>query len=817
MLQMTARPSHLRCAIFIFILALAAFVRFYCLTCSSLWHDEGNSWAVAQRSLDQIARDAAADIHPPGYYWLLKLWAGPFGFSAWGIRSLSALSGLLSVAAVYRIAQEITAGADHYHAEFALLASFLAALSPFQVFYSQEARMYALLTLEGTALMWALLAMGRRVSAQGFSPLVARYAALYLLAAAAGLWTHYIFAVLLAAAGGAAVWWWLGSGEQLQATGSEASVDAPDAPVRMRRSDRWKPFLLFLMLNFLALLAYSPWLPTGVERLLSWPSQNGFIGALEGLRLTLHTIAAGTIRSGPQLSWGWLLPAVLLPACGLWQLRRSGAGAALLLWLLLPAGVMFSFDLVSPPFLKFLLIVSPAWCLAVAACPFILPVQSFSLPPLRRSPAVQNHEGTGDVTVLRRPLSSIATGAIAVLAALLAVTALPPYYADPAARDNYAGMARTVAALGDPKQDLVLLNAPGQADVWRFYDVGFDTIPLPAERPPDRTRTEEALARETGGRRRVFALFWATEQSDREGIVENWLGRHAFKGWESWQGNVRFATYSMPADLFCAALDEPYVFEDVAELFELCLSQGQLAAGETLMVGLRWRPLRTPDRRLKVSVQLLDGREQMIAQRDGEPAGGSLPTTAWQKDEIVTDNHGLSLPFGTPPGDYRLIVAVYDAETGSRLSVHAGDAAELARPSLIRPEQAPPLSIIPAQHRERLDFGLLDAIGYNFHRKAFAHAPLTALGAGDMLQVTVFWKAPSPLPADWPRDLGMRLLLGDQSVEVPLAGGAYPTGHWRAGELVRSTFEIQFDGSDPMLWLEVGNTRKRLGRIPYSE
>ena len=814
MLKMTARPSILRCAIFLAILSLAAFVRFYCLTCSSLWHDEGNSWAVAQRSFDQIARDAAADIHPPGYYWLLKLWAGPSGFSAWGLRSLSALTGLLSVAVVYRFALEAASGAERYRSEFALLASFLAALSPFQVYYSQEARMYALLTLEGSVLMWSLLAMAKRADVQFLRPSVAGYAALYLTAAVAGLWTHYIFAILLAAAGVAAVWWWLGSREPLRVEGPEAGLETP---VFRGAPDRKKPFFVFLALNLLALLAYSPWLPTGIDRLLSWPSQEGFTGATEGLRLTLQTVAAGTIRTGPELAWGWLLVVALLPVCGLWNLRRSSAGALLLLWLLLPSGVMAAFGLVSPPFLKFLLILSPAWCLAVAACCPCLPTQLFSLSPLSWSPASQSREGKGDPKAYRLPLSSMAAGSIAVLAAVLALTALPPYYADPSARDNYAGIAQTVAALGDPDRDIVVLNAPGQADVWRFYDVGFDFIPLPADRPPDRAGTEQTLERETAERRRIFAVFWATEQSDRESIVENWLGKHAFKGWENWQGNVRFATFSMPAGLTCNALDEPHVFEDVAEMFEFCFSQNPLAPGDTLMVGLRWRPLRTTDRRLKVTVQLLDAREQVIVQRDGEPSGGSMPTTAWKAGELVTDNHGLSLPFGTPPGDYRLIAAVYDAATGSRLSVDSGDAVELAKPSIVRPEQEPPLSIIPLQHRTSLDFGRLEAIGYGYHRKAFAHAPSTALSAGQMLQVTLYWRAPSPLPQDWPEDLKMRLLLGDQSVEAPLAGGNYPTGLWRAGELVRSAFEIQFDGSNPTLWLEVENTRKRLGRIPHSE
>ena len=814
MLKMTARPCHLRCAIFVFILALAVFLRFYCLTCSSLWHDEGNSWAVAQRGLDQIARDAAADIHPPGYYYLLKLWAGPFGFSAWGIRSFSALSGILTVAVVYLIGREMAAGAEDNRSEIALFASFLAAVNPFQVFYSQEARMYALLALEGTALMWAVLAMGRRMAAQGLSPAVARFAALYVLAAAAGLWTHYFFAVLVAAAIGTAIWWWMGSGRQLSVDG-RASGDISEIVGGV--SDRRKPFVLFLILNLLGLLAYSPWLPTGIERLLSWPSQQGFIGSLEGLRLTLQTLVAGTIRTGPELGWGWLLLVMILPICGMWRLRRGNGGAALLFWLLLPSGAMFGFGLVNPSFLKFLLILSPAWCLAVAAFPGCLRTQSLSLSTLGRFSVAGSREGRGVETGIGLPLSTAAAGFVGVLAFVLAAIALPPYYADPAARDNYAGIARTVAAMGDAKQDLVVLNAPGQADVWRFYDVAVDSLPLPAQRPPDRAFTEETLERETAGRRQIFAVFWATDQSDPERIVENWLGSHAFKGWESWQGNVRFATYSMPLDLNCSALAEPHVFEDVAELFEFCLSDGPLAGGDTLMVGLRWRALRTPDRRLKVTVQLLDGRGQVIVQRDGEPAGESLPTSAWKRDQIVVDNHGLSLPFGTPPGDYRLIVAVYDAETGSRLSASNGDAVELAQPTLIRKEQPLPNSVVPIPHRKTLDFAQLKAIGFDFHRKSFAHAPATPLGTGDILQVTLYWQAPSPLPLSWPDDMSMRLLLGDQSVEEPLAGGSYPTGLWRAGELVRSTFEITFDGLDPVLWLEVGDTQKRLGRIPVGE
>ena len=803
------RPTVLRAVVFTSILALAAFLRFYCLTCSSLWHDEGNSWALAQRSFAQIAAQAAADIHPPGYYWLLNLWAGPFDFSGWGIRSLSALAGLLTVVVVYRIGLEIGDRTRAQRSALALLAAFVAALNPFQIFYSQEARMYALQALESAALMWALLAARKRWTNSGATRAAGPYAVIYLIAAVAGLWTHYTFAAVLAAAAGAAVCWWWTDGR----TGRRQRQD--NTPVPRGNAGRWLPLLLFLLINGLALLSYLPWLPTTVDRLLSWPSQNGYAGPLEGLRLTLQTLATGSIRSGPELAWGWLLLAGLLPLCGIWRLRRSGAAAALLLWTVLPIAVMFAFGLFSPSFLKFLLILSPAWCLLTAAA--VQPHSAFSFSDL-----LPRKAGRGDVE--RRPGATLPAsllrlgplGALTLLAVLLALATLPAYYTDPAARDNYAGMARTVAALGDPDRDLVVLNAPGQADVWRFYDVGLPVLPLPQERPPDRTRTEETLKGETANRQRVFALLWATEQSDWDGIVEGWLGRHAFKGLESWQGNVRFATYTFARSLACAAPDQPPRFGNVADLVEVCLTDQPLAAGDTLLVGLRWLPLIKPERPFIVTVQLLTPRDQVIVQRDGEPGGGALPTLGWYPGEIVADNHGLSLPPGTPPGDYRLIVAMYDAETGARLPTSTGDAAQIALPTLKRPASPLPLSIIPAQRRVNRRLGPLAVVGYDYHRKAFAHAPATTLAPGEMVQVTLFWQAPKPLPDDWPVDLALRLRLGDEVIKAPLAGGHYPTAQWQAGELVRASFDIPFDGSDATLWLEVGDSRLRLGVIPHA-
>ncbi len=49
-------------------------------------------------------------------------------------------------------------------ARTALLAALVAALNPFQLYYSQEARMYMLLAVIGAGLFWALFALVQRES-----------------------------------------------------------------------------------------------------------------------------------------------------------------------------------------------------------------------------------------------------------------------------------------------------------------------------------------------------------------------------------------------------------------------------------------------------------------------------------------------------------------------------------------------------------------------------------------------------------------------------------------------------------------------------
>lgn len=102
-------------------------------------------------------------------------------------------------------------------------------------------------------------------------------------------------------------------------------------------------------------------------------------------------------------------------------------------------------------------------------------------------------------------------------------------------------------------------------------------------------------------------------------------------------------------------------------------SQAPLTGGARFIVELCWQALQPVTTSYTVFVQVLGPDGRLVAQHDGLPAGGALPTSAWEKGEFVRDRHQLDFSI-SQPGQYRLIVGMYDARTGERLPVaEAGD------------------------------------------------------------------------------------------------------------------------------------------------
>ncbi len=114
-----------------------------------LWFDEVISAVYARQDVATVLRLNAGDNHPPGYYLALKGWISLFGTEDAILRLFSVLPGVASIGLVWLIGKRLFPEAPR----IGLVATGLMALSPFQIYFSQEVRNYS--TLEFFALLAA--------------------------------------------------------------------------------------------------------------------------------------------------------------------------------------------------------------------------------------------------------------------------------------------------------------------------------------------------------------------------------------------------------------------------------------------------------------------------------------------------------------------------------------------------------------------------------------------------------------------------------------------------------------------------------------
>ncbi len=89
---------------------------------------------------------------------------------------------------------------------------------------------------------------------------------------------------------------------------------------------------------------------------------------------------------------------------------------------------------------------------------------------------------------------------------------------------------------------------------------------------------------------------------------------------------------------------------------------------QALDLTLDWRVIGPPSTVLWRFVHAIDSQGQIVAQVDGAPVNGEIPTALWRQGEYVVDRVRLEAPEGS--GIAALLVGWYDPETGERLAVH---------------------------------------------------------------------------------------------------------------------------------------------------
>lgn len=223
--------KHPKTDIAILVLGLAIFATIALINAprASIWFDEAFSTYLVQFSFWDIARFTASYVHPPFYYWLLKIWSDLFGTTELAYRSLSIVFGAAAISTAFVLARKF------FGRKVAWLSLLFLVISPMLIRYSDEARMY---TLAALIVMGATYVMLKAIETKKRS-----YWVWYGLLVAVGMWTHYFTALAWLAH-------WAWRGMQL-----------------WRKNDSFKEFMKkffskeWLLSYIFAVVLFLPWLP----------------------------------------------------------------------------------------------------------------------------------------------------------------------------------------------------------------------------------------------------------------------------------------------------------------------------------------------------------------------------------------------------------------------------------------------------------------------------------------------------------------------------------------------------------------------------
>ncbi|MBI2911952.1 MAG: glycosyltransferase family 39 protein [Chloroflexi bacterium] len=566
-------------------------LRWYRLGFRYLGVDEALSLETALLPLGEVLafQQAKTFSHPPLYHSLLALWLPLSGTSELASRFPSLVADVSAVAAAIALGTALLGRGG------GLVAGLLAAVSPFALYYAQEARMYslvALLALLAAYGLWRHHRAGQR-----------RWLVLAAVAVALGLLTHYYFVLAAVALGLAA------------------------AALALRRPSRlWAltAALVLAGLPFLAWLALAAGtratvtaaleadLPTSPERLLGDMLEAFVTGAWR----EQQDAAGATLAGGLLVAAGVAVLLVQLVRDG----RRRGVPLLLLAWLLVPLLVAIQFPWPVKP--RYLMVIFPASVLVVTAGlasvvrgrPALLSAAGLALAALAVGPALELH---GE----RRDLKS--------------------GFADAAQQLNGEVQARDAVALAGPAGGpLLRYYYRGAASV---YPVTADTVAW------DAPALVDSLGRIVAAHARVWLVVYAPQP--QEEFVRGWFAGNAYELSNDFHSDTILASY-VGGQAAPPSRVTDISFDGLLQLaaYQVGLVQG--SAGRFVTHRTDWRLLRSGGG-LNVSTRLVDQAGRLWADYDWW-----LPLQG-EAGAVLRQNKALQLPGDAPAGAYRLQLVVY--------------------------------------------------------------------------------------------------------------------------------------------------------------
>jgi hypothetical protein len=792
------------------ILLLAIGLRLYRLGAQSLWYDETVSTYLAGQSIPDLIAHTAGDIHPPGYYLMLHVWTRIAGSSDWAAAFPSLFFGVLLVGLAYWLAARLL------HPNVGLIAALLVAVSPYNLWYSQEVRMYtlgAVLAMGVLGTVFLVLPVGSEEGQERRSnwPHLLVYAVL----AASGLWVLYYFAFFLLAINLMVGVWWV---------------------LEWRRGHTsWRWLGGWTLAQFAVLLLYAPWLPVAWRQATSppVPPWRGFTGLGDLLLQSWSALSLG--QSVDPVQW-WpalVLFAVLFGAGLLYGVERRARDRTRLESLhQSPAKPM------AVPFLAGSLVL-----------PVLLIYLASTITPLYHVRYVFTYStpfyiilGAGLVWLWHRWRPALWLGLVAIVA--LASTSIYAYHTGVQyAADDHRAAARYLADRWRPG-DAILVDAGyaytallrywnGDPIAWRGRLVDYAGQP-PRSGPVvaqagtvngdpslgwgdpasdfyamGRAETVTSLEQLFAQADRVWVYRIYDTVTDPGGFVRDWLRQHGIQFEDQvFTGESQLRVQGFLTGRNPLAGDGPRrdatLTDGSLTLVSADLGSPTVAVGGSLDMALVWRVESPLTDGAILFAGLFDDAGQRWAQVDERPLGSLYPATAWLPGSIVRTPLRLRVPPGTAPGSLRLEVGWYRFEDGQPIWLPwpEGVWQTLGTVEVVAPQswEALPLPIVDCPANVTMGAGIR-FLGFEM--------PTREGRAGEALPIDLIWQAVDSKPGIGPAALEIADDAGTILAEAAAApvGGRVPFTSMDAGQVVRDPRVVQLP-----LTLEPGVYNLLLGR-----
>ncbi len=642
------------------ILLTALALRLYRLGVESLWYDETVSVFLAQQDLVTLTRHTAGDIHPPLYYYLLHFWGALAGWSEFAMAFVSLFFGVLLIALTYRVA---CAWFDH---RIALIAAFLVAISPYNLWYAQEVRMYTLGATLGLASTYFFVRLLKQ-----FQPrLVSRDLIAYAVISALGLYTLYYFAFLLVFQNLVAAIQW----------------------VRQTRQRRLNfEFRTWFVSQLATPILFAPWLPTALRQAFD-PPVPPWRTFTDWSTVIVEAFTALTLGQSvePGIVAPILIGVVVVLGIAFWQNRERSKLVFLLGYTLVPLTIIVGLSLWKPLYhVRYVFLYAPAFYILLAIglatlrrVRFVFPVMltvltlasAYSISNFWFDPRYADDDLRGATQYLAahwRP------GDAVLIDAGYTYTAFVYYFDQPIAwrgrltnyppRDMSLG---SVQRLVDQHRAPIVLQTGsiGGAPNLGWGNPESDFYATTAD------ETRAALDQVFAFHSRVWLFRVYDTVVDPDGVIRDYLAQHGrifddagFAG-QAYARVQGYLTSRAPQMLPANLTRRDVLLDNRIALAGFTPASATARPGDFLDVDTYWRTQEPTNVDARLFVGLYADKT-LVASTDELPVGNALGTSRWSPGDIWRAPVRLRLPPHLAPGEYVVRVALYNPLTNESLSV----------------------------------------------------------------------------------------------------------------------------------------------------